>query len=35
MKDESSEDEEVFKKHEHYHRHIDGGKLPPKTQREI
>jgi len=35
IKDTSSEDEEEFAKREHYHRHVDGGKLPPKTVREI
>jgi len=28
---ESSDDEEELAKKEHYHRHVDGGKLPPKT----
>jgi hypothetical protein len=32
---ESSDDEEKLAKNEHYHRYVDGGKLPPKTQREI
>jgi len=32
---EESDDEEVMKKKEKYHRTIDGGKLPPKTQKEI
>ena len=32
---ETSDDEEELAKREHYHRHIDGGKLPPKTQKEI
>lgn len=32
---ETSDDEEEIAKQEHYHRHIDGGKLPPKTVKEI
>ena len=32
---ESSDNEEEIAKQEHYHRHVDGGKLPPKTVREI
>ena len=35
IRDCSSEDEEELAKQEHYHRHVDGGKLPPKTVREI
>jgi len=35
VKEESSDDEEAMAKKEHYHRTIDGGKLPPKTQKEI
>ena len=32
---EDSDDEEVMAKKEKYHRTIDGGKLPPKTVKEI
>jgi len=32
---EESEDEEEMKKREQHHRLIDGGKLNPKTQKEI
>ena len=31
VKEESSDDEEAMAKKEHYHRTVDGGKLPPKT----
>jgi hypothetical protein len=33
-REESSDEEEMAKKEKH-HRYVDGGKLPPKTQREI
>ena len=32
---ESSDEEEKLKKQEHYHRFVDGGKLPPRTHKEI
>lgn len=32
---EDSDDEEELVKQEHYHRHVDGGKLPPRTVKEI
>jgi len=35
VRDGESDDEEVMAKKEKYHRTVDGGKLPPKTQREI
>ena len=35
MKEESSDDEEAMAKKEKWHRTVDGGKLPPKTEKEI
>lgn len=35
IKENSSDDEEEMAKKEHRHRHMDGGKLNPKTQKEI
>ena len=35
IKESSEDDEEELAKQEHYHRHVDGGKLPPKTVLEI
>lgn len=32
---QESEDEEEMQKKENYHRYVDGGKLPPKTVKEI
>jgi hypothetical protein len=32
---ESSDEEEKLQKQEHYHRHVDGGKLPPRTHKQI
>ena len=32
---DSEEEEEAMKRKEKHHRTVDGGKLPPKTQREI
>ena len=32
---ESEDEEEVMKRKEKHHRTVDGGKLPPKTQKEI
>lgn len=34
MEEESNDEEEMAKK-ENYHRFVDGGKLPPKTVKEI
>jgi hypothetical protein len=34
-RDESSTDEEEMAQKEKYHRTVDGGKLPPRTQKEI
>lgn len=31
----SSSDEEEMQKKEHYHRHVDGGKMHPRTVKEI
>ena len=36
QKEVDSEEERLeLEKREHYHRHVDGGKLPPKTVKEI
>ena len=35
IKENSSDDEEEMAKKEHRHRHVDGGKLNPKTEKEI
>ena len=35
QKEESSDDEAEMAKKEKWHRTVDGGKLPPKTQKEI
>ena len=36
VREVDSEEERVeLEKREHYHRHVDGGKLPPKTVKEI
>lgn len=31
----SGEEEEEMAKQEHYHRHVDGGKIHPRTVKEI
>lgn len=33
--DHTSSDEEELQKREHYHRHVDGGKMHPRTVKEI
>jgi len=35
VREDTEEDDEELRKREHYHRHVDGGKLHPRTQREI
>jgi len=35
ISDSTSSDEEVMAKREHYHRHVDGGKMMPKTVKEV
>ena len=34
-KEETSSDEEELEKQEKYHRYVDGGKMPPKTVKEV
>jgi hypothetical protein len=35
MPEPASSDEEEMAKKEHYHRHVDGGKMNPRTVKEI